>query len=147
MKKIAAISLVLVFLLTLGFHFLVMLKVIPYTLVWGGRLKCDADMYLFELISVALTLVFLAIVLLKSGMLKSRISPSFINTALWIMASMLLLNTAGNMLSENYLERLIFTPVTLLLSGLILILATTGTSTRTTGRSKCRRNRSCRGSG
>ena len=59
MKEVAIIGLIIIFILTAIFHFLVMVKVIPYKMVWGGRLKSDSDMYRFEMGSLMVNLVFL----------------------------------------------------------------------------------------
>jgi hypothetical protein len=128
MKKTAFIGLVLIFGLTFIFHILVVIKVIPYTIVWGGRLKSDAEMYRFEFVSLGLNLLFTLIILVKAKVLAFRIRDSFVTLALWGMFGMFVLNTVGNILSENPLEKLIFTPVTVLLSTLILVIILTGKS-------------------
>jgi hypothetical protein len=121
-KKLAAQIILLIFSLTVVFHLLVMIKVIPYTMVWGGRLQSDADMYRFEFVSLGLNLLFTFIVLVKSGILSIRIPIWVITSSLWVMFCLFLFNTLGNILSENHLEKIIFTPVTIVLSLLMLVL-------------------------
>ncbi|HMP30508.1 MAG TPA: hypothetical protein PKD85_12965 [Saprospiraceae bacterium] len=48
------------------FHILILLKVIPYDITWGGRLKTDQDMYVFEAFSILVN-SFLTYVLLQKG--------------------------------------------------------------------------------
>ena len=121
MKNLAQKGLILIFSLTIVFHLLVLMKVIPYTIVWGGQLKSDVAMYKFEFVSLLIVVVFLMIILVKAQILKWRI-PRFMDHALWTMLAMFLINGFANLLSDSYLEKIIFTPVTLLLSALILIV-------------------------
>ena len=48
------------------FHSTILIKIIPYEITWGGKLKNDAEMYLFESISILINL-FLTYVLLIKG--------------------------------------------------------------------------------
>ena len=121
-KEIAILGLILIFILTGIFHMLVMMKVIPYKMVWGGRLKSDTEMYRFEAGSLLVNLVFMFVILVKAQILPVRINDTLINWALWIMFGLFVLNTIGNLFSKNRLEKLIFTPVTILLAVFILIL-------------------------
>lgn len=122
MKKIARNGLILIFLLSIIFHLLVLVKTIPYTIVWGGRITNLSQMYVFETVSILINLIFLFVVLLKLKILRIQFSKKLLNIALWIMAVLFLLNTLGNLLSTSGLERIIFTPVTLLLSIFIFIV-------------------------
>lgn len=62
MKEIAQIGLLVILSATIVFHVLVLVKIIPYKIVWGGRLKTDADMYKFELVWMILNLFFLSVI-------------------------------------------------------------------------------------
>jgi len=46
------------------FHLSIILKIIPYEITWGGRLKNDSEMYVFETISIVINL-FLFLILTK----------------------------------------------------------------------------------
>ena len=122
MKKVAQFILILLFSLSLLFHLLVLLQVIPYAIVWGGRLRTDTDMYRFESVSIIVNLLSLLVLLLKSGMIRSRIRQSLVNGALWVMFGLMALNTMGNLYSGNHLERIIFTPLTLVSAILLLVV-------------------------
>jgi hypothetical protein len=37
-------------------HFLILLKIIPYDIAWGGRLQSDQEMYTFETFSIIISL-------------------------------------------------------------------------------------------
>lgn len=123
MKKIAGYGLLTMFSLTIIFHLLVIIQIIPFEIVWGGRLTSVQQMYVSESISVALNLLFLVIVLVKTKFLNWPIPPKVITVFLWLMFALFLLNTLGNLLSVSSLEKKIFTPITILLSIFCFILA------------------------
>ncbi|GEO05691.1 hypothetical protein AAE02nite_33550 [Adhaeribacter aerolatus] len=121
--RIAATGMLIILSLIILFHLLVMVGIIPYDMVWGGRLKNSAQMLSFEAISILLNLIMLAVVGIKAGVFKVNIHRTIIQVALWAMFGLFLLNTLGNLLSQNELEKLIFTPLTLLLAVFSLRLA------------------------
>lgn len=86
-------------------------------------------MLTFESISVLVNLLMLAIVCVKAGFLKIRVNPLLIRLAFWLMFGLFLMNTLGNFTSTNEFERIVFTPVTILLSFFCLRIAV---SSRTT---------------
>ena len=121
--RIAAQGILLVLSLMVLFHVLVMVQVIPYGMVWGGRLENSSQMLLFEAISIAVNLLMLGAVAISAGMVKVKINRGLLKAALWTMFGVFLLNTIGNLLSNNETEKLIFTPLTLLLALFSLRLA------------------------
>jgi hypothetical protein len=122
MKEFAQIGLISIYSLTIVFHLLVLMKVIPYKIVWGSRLKTDSDMYKLETVSVILNVFFLIVILSISNFIPFTINESVLTVLLWIMAALFLFNTVVNMLSKNRLEKLIFTPVTIILTILTVVL-------------------------
>ena len=121
--RLATRGLFLLLSLFVLFHLAILLGVVPYGMVWGGRLKSHAQMLSFESVSILANLVMLAVVGVRAGFLRLRVPALVLKTALWIMFVLFLLNTAGNALSTNGLEKLLFTPVTLLLAFFSLGLA------------------------
>ena len=67
MKEVAQIGLIIIYSSLFVFHTLVLFKIIPYSIVWGGRLKTDIEMYKFESVSLMLNSVFLVLVLIKAN--------------------------------------------------------------------------------
>ena len=104
------------------FHILILARVIPFDFIWGAKLKDTSQMYLFETVSVIINSVMILIVATNTGLIKSGIKPIIIKGALWAMFLLFMLNTIGNFNSENPFEKYVFTPATLLLSLLCLIL-------------------------
>ena len=123
MKEIAQFGSLIIYSLSIVFHLLVLIKIIPYKMVWGGRLKSDTDMYKFEAVSLTVNLLFLFILLVQSNYVALSIPSNILTYAFWGMAALFLLNTAGNLLSKNRMEQMIFTPITILLTLFSVILA------------------------
>lgn len=109
--------------LLIAFHFLILFRVIPFEIVWGGRLKDVSQMIQFESTSILINLLMLAVIAIKTGLLKINITPLFIKTALWTMFFVFFMNTMGNLVSNNFFEKIVFTPLTLLLAVLSLRIA------------------------
>ena len=122
MKELALLGLISIYSLTIVFHILVLIKVIPYKIVWGSKLKTDSDMFKLETVSVILNIFFLLIILSISNYIPFSINERVLTVLLWLMAVLFLFNTVVNMLSKNKLEKLIFTPVTIILTALTVIL-------------------------
>lgn len=122
-ERFAANGLLVLLLLLVVFHALILLRVIPFEMVWGGRLQGVSEMVSFETVSILLNLLMLGIVAIKGKVLKINIHPSLIRIALWAMFGLFLLNTLGNLLSANLFEKTVFSPITLMLSLFCLRLA------------------------
>jgi hypothetical protein len=109
--------------LSVVLHLLILSGVVPYEIAWGGRIKNQEEMIRFESVSILLNLLMLAIVAIRAGLLPVRLNYSFTKGALWIMFGLFVLNTVGNILSDNQFEQLVFTPVTTILAIFCLRLA------------------------
>ena len=87
------------------FHLGILIKITPYEITWGGKLKNDAEMYLFESISVLINL-FLGYVLLIRGEYVVKLIPAKgVNIILWIFLFIFGLNTLGNIFAETLFEK------------------------------------------
>lgn len=119
---IVTIALLVMLSLLVIFHFLILVRVIPFVFIWGGKLKDVSQMFLFETVSVIINSVMILIVATNARFIKSGIEPIIIKGALWAMFLLFILNTIGNFNSLNQFEKNVFAPTTLLLSLLCLIL-------------------------
>ncbi|MHC1774934.1 MAG: hypothetical protein AB9834_05915 [Lentimicrobium sp.] len=89
-----------------AFHIGIIVKLIPYDIAWGGRLKSDLEMYTFEAISIFVNLFLISILLMKGGYLKFQFNRKVTNALLWIFFSIFVLNTIGNMFAKTTFEKL-----------------------------------------
>jgi len=95
------------------FHLLVITGIIPYTIVWGGKLQNQQEMLTMESVSILINAFMAFTILLHSGKLKSRIPKKWLTAVIWIFVALFSLNTIGNLFAEAKLETIIFTPLTL----------------------------------
>jgi hypothetical protein len=115
-ERFAAIALLTLLSLMALFHVLILLNILPYDMVWGGRIADTTRMCRLELISLVVHLLMLTVIAIKAGMINVRVNPMLTTILLWLMFGLFLLNTLGNLMSLNAFERIVFTPLTILLS-------------------------------
>lgn len=107
------------------FHTSILLKIVAYDITWGGRLKNDSEMYVFETISIVINLFLGSILLIKGGFIKEIIPMKIVNIVLWIFLVLFGLNTIGNIMAQTNFEKF-FAILTLVSSLLIWIILTKG---------------------
>jgi len=115
-ERLAIGGLLIVFSVLLVFHFMIITGVIPFDIVWGGRLQSRTQMIQFETISIILNAVMLTIVAIKARLLKWNLSTKILRFAFWVMCGLFLLNSFGNFFSNNQFEKIVFTPLTIIIS-------------------------------
>ncbi len=120
MEKISAFGIIFILCILVLFHLTVVLKFIPYKNIWGGRLRNDREMYLFEPISIFVTVLMLIFMLQILGTIPSFMPETGRYVLLWGMVILFFLSTVGNLLSKNRMEKQIFAP----LSALLLVFST-----------------------
>jgi hypothetical protein len=120
--EIAGRLLIALFSVTIVFHVLVLIKIIPYEIVWGGRITDPSQLPVFEGASILLNMLFIFIVAVRIGLLRIKFPPAVLSFSLWFMLVIFLLNTVGNIFAESSTETWIFTPITLIISILCCIL-------------------------
>ena len=125
MINFAQYGLIIVLSIFLILHICVLLKIVPYSIVWGGRLKTDLEMYRFETVSIFINIFFLFIILIQSHFLTIDFPKKTMTIILWVMTALFLFNTFGNAISKNKIEKKLFTPITIILTIFSLILALT----------------------
>ena len=122
--KLAGNILLAAFGLLIIFHILVLLKVIPAEIVWGGQIQgVPSNLLILESIALLLTLVFILILAAKLGYVQAGKLSGAVNLGVWLIFIYLSLNTLGNLASGVSVEKLLFAPVTILLALCALRLA------------------------
>ncbi|WP_396154127.1 hypothetical protein [Flavobacterium sp.] len=87
------------------FHICIILKIIPYDITWGGRLTNDAEMYVFETISILINVFLSWVLLMKGNLVKFKLSNKVVNGILWIFFAIFILNTIGNLFAKTFFEK------------------------------------------
>lgn len=101
MISIAQLGLLILLSLFLVLHFMILIKIIPYNLVWGGRLKSEKEMVRFEIFSILINSLFVIVSLTQMSLLTIDLPKNVITYSLWLMTGLFLLNTLGNVTSKN----------------------------------------------
>lgn len=114
--KLAGKILITVLVLLIVFHVLVLLNVIPYEIVWAGRIDDTSSLLMYEGFAIFLTSLFIVIISMKIGYLQSSKFSKAVNFGVWVVFTYFLLNTIGNLVSDVIAEKLIFVPLTIFMS-------------------------------
>lgn len=72
------------------FHSLVIIGLIPSSIVWGGRLESDTQMYAFETVSLLIDLLLLWVVAMRGAYVKILFSSATVHVLLWVFAAVML---------------------------------------------------------
>lgn len=121
-----AIKIILVLLsMVIIFHALIIIKIIPYNIAWGGRLQTDEQMYIFESASILINLLLGFILLMKGNYFKYQFKSKTLNIVLWIFLMLFIINTLGNIFAQTTFEKM-FAFLTLLLAFLVWVILRRG---------------------
>ncbi len=110
---VATMGLLFLLLLVILFHVGVMLGLIPTTIVWGGRFNDPKQIMGMEFVSIGVNLFLMGLIAAKANYIKHKIPLKIIQILLYLFVTLFLLNTVGNLLAKDSLEKAIFTPITL----------------------------------
>lgn len=123
MIEILTYSVLVLLSLLLLLHIAILLKLIPYDTIWGGRLKSLKEMYRFEIASVIINLLMLLFFCSLVDWISIDMSVLWKKILLTILAVFFFFNTIGNIKSVNKFETWVFTPLTLYLTVVCALLA------------------------
>ncbi|MCY8232554.1 hypothetical protein [Priestia endophytica] len=121
--KMASYIILTINTMALLMHGLILLNILPYDFVWGGRLKKQEDVILFEMVSILIQIVFISIVAVKAGYILKGKFKRMSNIGIWAIFAVMILNSLGNLASHSFLETVVMTPITILLALLVFRLA------------------------
>ncbi len=114
--SIAVNSLLLVNFLIVLFHLGVLLQLIPYTIVWAGKLNTIQEMYVFESVSIVLNLIFILLLLKRKSLFQKKNDSKFVRGIFLVFSILFFLNTIGNLFAQSWFELLTATPLTFVLA-------------------------------
>jgi hypothetical protein len=101
------------------FHVLVLAKVVPSEIVWGGQIEDPSeDLAMLETAALIVTMVFALIIAAKVGYVKMPSLRKVVAIGAWIVFAYFTLNTIGNLASSASVEKLVFTPISIVLAAL-----------------------------
>lgn len=105
-------------------HLLVILKILPSSIVWGGQLSdMGENLYLMEGISLGVTVLIMAIVIMRLRIRRPGTLKRLAVYLMWVVFVLFALSTLGNLTSSTLAETVLFTPLSVLLALVALRLA------------------------
>ena len=96
----------------LVFHILILIKIIPYDIVWAGKISSLEQMRKLEVVSILVNSFSIIILMLKVGYIKNKIPKNIFNVIIWLLVILFGLNTIGNLFAVSRFEVYFFTPLT-----------------------------------
>lgn len=128
MKKFISVPLASKIIITINsiavlMHVLILFHILPHGFVWGGRLKSEENLILFESISIVIQTLFIFIIAAKAGYVFRGRFKKTVNVGTWVLFGVMVLNTIGNFASNSGFETMVMTPLTILLALLVFRLA------------------------
>ena len=122
--KTAGKLLVIAFSLLAAFHVLVLTGVVPPEIVWGGHAaESPGSLLMLELVALGMICLFTVFIAVRTGLIGISRFPIMFEAGSWLVFGYLLFNTFLNFASGVSAEKLIFTPVSIVLAVLAFRVA------------------------
>ena len=98
--------------------------VFPVSMLWGGRqTELTMTMRLMSVVAAVILGVFIYIIRYRAGLVGNVPPSTAVRIAAWVATGYLALNTLGNFASASSVERFLFGPLTILMTAVCLIVA------------------------
>lgn len=110
--RAAANTLLVAFALVVVWQVVVLSGVVPLEMIWGGRLRSEDERVRMCLLSIVVALVMAGVVWMR----MKRPASVIWRYGIWLVVALFALNTVGNIVATDLREKLIFTPITLVLT-------------------------------
>ena len=104
-------------------HVLILARVIPYEVVWGGSIKDETQLYVFEISALIINGLFFIITAIKLGHIRAPGLWRVADIGMWIVFAYFAMNVIGNLSSGVSWEKLLFAPLSIVLALLSLRVA------------------------
>ena len=111
-QKKALNLMIALLIVVLLFHTLVLTGIIPYSIVWAGKISSVKEMRIFETVSIIINAFLIIILLLRSNYIQNSIPGRRLNVIIWVFIFLFGLNTIGNLFAKSKFELYLFTPLT-----------------------------------
>ncbi len=102
--------------IVLSFHFCVLFELIPYSVVWAGRINSIDEMRIFEVISILINTFLIIILFVKKKNIKNQVTNKVVNIVIWSFVFLFALNAIGNLFAKSSIESIVGTALTFISS-------------------------------
>lgn len=100
--------------LAISYHISILTGIVPMEMTWGGKISTFNELLVFESISIFINLLIAGFLFAYLQVILWPISPGRFRIIFRALGVLFALNTIGNLVSENELEKMIFTPMTMI---------------------------------
>ena len=121
--KLAGKITITIIVLLIVFHILILLGVVPSNIVWGGQIVDNATLMKHEILRLIGSFIFLVIIIEKLNQHKITKFKKLSNVAFWFIYIYFIITSIAKLASAVTLEKMIFIPITVILSILLFRLA------------------------
>jgi hypothetical protein len=91
--------------------------VLPVTMAWGGRQEVlTPGLRIASIVSAIILGFFAYIIRYRAGLTGAESIPVWIEVLAWIVTAFMLLNTFSNLASQSKTEKMVFVPITSILT-------------------------------
>ena len=98
--------------------------ILPVSMAWGGRQsQLTASLRVASIAAAVLLGAFIYVIRYRAGLVGNVPIPVLIKVASWIITAFMAFNTLGNLTSLSKNEKLLFGPVTLILTIACLLVS------------------------
>ena len=114
----------LLFAVVIVLQLLLAAGILPVSMAWGGRQSVlTPALRVSSLIAAILLGAFIVVIRTRAGLTGNAPIPGFILVASWMITAFMAFNTLGNLASKSVKEKLVFGPITLLLTLACLLIS------------------------
>lgn len=114
----------LLFAVVIVLQILLAAGILPVSMAWGGRQsKLTASLRISSIIAAILLGVFLFVIRYRAGLVGSGPIPTVIVVTSWVITAFMAFNTLGNLASKSVKEKVVFGPITALLTLACLLIS------------------------
>jgi hypothetical protein len=114
----------LLFAVVIVLQILLAAGILPVSMAWGGRqTKLTASLRISSIIASILLGAFIFVIRYRAGLVGNGPIPAVIMVLSWIITAFMAFNTLGNLASLSTKEKVVFGPITSLLTLACLLIS------------------------
>ena len=126
---IAANIATLLFGIVIILQLLLALGILPVTMFWGGtQAELTLGLRLASVAGAIILALFAYVIRRRAGLIGDPPPSTLIKILSWVITAFMVLNTLGNLASQSTAEKIVFTPLTILLAISCFIVSISKTS-------------------
>lgn len=108
---------------------LLALGILPVTMFWGGtQTELTLGLRLASVAAALILVLFAYVIRRRAGLIGDPPPSTLIKVLSWVITAFMVLNTLGNLASQSTAEKIVFTPLTMLLAVCCFIVSISRTS-------------------